>query len=118
MSKTFCGVCGSSAESNGGTSGRGCYACFGAKKKEKAVSKRITTGMRIEAKRIGVKPTELGGLNLADARKIDRAIAAAVRKERERCVGIVVDELVETHPYAVKSIREKINAKAIRKGKA
>jgi len=54
------------------------------------VSKKITTGMRIEAKRIGCKPTELGGGNLADARKIDRAITAAVRKERERCVGIVV----------------------------
>ena len=43
------------------------------------------------------------------ARSIRRAITTAVRKERERCVGIVVDELVETHPYAVKSIREKIN---------
>jgi hypothetical protein len=29
IGKVFCGICGSTSDCNGGTSGRGCYACVG-----------------------------------------------------------------------------------------
>ena len=50
------------------------------KKTKKA---KETAGMRIEAARLGCKPHELGGGNLAEARRIDRVIARTKRKARE-----------------------------------
>lgn len=82
------------------------------------MSKRITTGMRIEAARIGCEPHELGGGNLDDARKIDRAINAAVRKERERCVGIVQKECNTDIAWVGRTTVCKSIITAIRKGKA
>lgn len=50
------------------------------KKTKKA---KATAGMRIEAARLGCKPHELCGGNLADARRIDRLNAQTKRETRE-----------------------------------
>ncbi len=73
----------------------------------------ITTGMRLEAKRLCIKPNELGGGNLRDAAAIDLAIGRAVKAERERCVLCVicaeVSHLSQTNEQMCRSIIRKIN---------
>lgn len=41
---------------------------------------KITKGMRLEAKRLGCKPRELGCFNLDDAKAIDKAIDKAIQE--------------------------------------
>jgi len=63
---------------------------------------KITKGMRIEAKRIGCKPSELSGGNLDNAKVIDKAIQEAatyaMKAERERIVDAVKIRGTNTKP--------------------
>ena len=72
------------------------------------MSKKITTGMRIEAKRLGLRPEDIMLNELREAKRIDRAITTAVRKERERCVACV-DDCKMVGSYAMISIIKAIN---------
>lgn len=79
------------------------------------MSKKITTGMRIEAKRLGLRPEDIMLNELREAKRIDRAITTAVRKERERCVKCV-DDCKMVGSYAMISIIKAITG-GKRKGK-
>jgi acyl-CoA synthetase (NDP forming) len=63
---------------------------------------KITKGMRIEAKRIGCKPSELGSGNLDNAKIIDKAIQEAatfaMRVERARIIDAVQIRGTNTKP--------------------
>jgi hypothetical protein len=77
----------------------------------------ITTGMRLEAKRLGIHPSELGGLNICDAQRVDAAIRRAVKAERERCVKCVQDaancKIIATSGLAAMRVMEQVAIEAI-----